>query len=65
MADKSPQERLQSLLTDELIDLLDELYPNRCPDLSLPDREVWARSGERRLVDTLKAINEQRNVLHP
>ena len=41
------------LITDDLIQGLDNLYPQRHPDLSLSDREIWYRSGKRSVVDYL------------
>ena len=41
------------LITDDLIQALDSLYPQRHPDLSLSDREIWYRSGQRSVVDYL------------
>ena len=41
------------LITDDLIQGLDNLYPQRHPDLSLSDREIWYRSGHRSVVDYL------------
>ena len=41
------------VITDELIQALDAVFPTRCPDLSLKDREVWYRSGQRSVVDYL------------
>ena len=41
------------LITDELIEGLDNLYPQRHPDLSLSDREIWYRAGQRSVVDYL------------
>ena len=41
------------VITDELIQALDQVFPNRCPDLSLTDREVWYRAGERSVVNYL------------
>ena len=29
------------VITDDLIFALDQIFPNRHPDLSLTDREVW------------------------
>ena len=40
-------------ITDDLIQGLDEVFPNRHPDLSLSDREVWYRAGQRFVVDWL------------
>ena len=41
------------LITDDLLQGLDNLYPQRHPDLSLSDREIWYRSGQRSVVDYL------------
>ena len=41
------------VITDELIFALDQLFPTRTPDLSLTDREVGYRAGQRSLVDYL------------
>ena len=41
------------LITDDLIQGLDNLYPQRPPDLSLSDREIWYRAGQRSVVDYL------------
>jgi len=41
------------LLTEELIKALDSHYPQRHPDLSLSDREIWFRAGQRSVVDFL------------
>ena len=46
------------VITDELIYSLDNTFPNRHPDLSLSDREVWYRAGQRYVVDFL--IEQQR-----
>ena len=40
-------------ITDELIFALDQIFPNRHPDLSLSDREVWYRAGQRYVGDFL------------
>ena len=41
------------LITDDLIQGLDNLYPQRHPDLSLSDREIWYKAGQRSVVDYL------------
>jgi hypothetical protein len=35
------------VITDELINSLDSVFPNKHPELSLSDREVWYRAGQR------------------
>ena len=44
---------LVSLLSPELLRELDKLYPDKCPDLSMTDREVWVAVGNRQVVSGL------------
>lgn len=50
-----------------LIGHLDRLYPNSVPDLSITDREVWFKYGQRSVIDLLKTLvresDERGNVL--
>ena len=39
------------VITDEMIFALDKIFPHRHPDLSLTDREVWYRAGQRSTVE--------------
>ena len=41
------------VITHEIIEGLDQMFPNSHPDLSLSDREVWYRAGQRYVVDFL------------
>ena len=41
------------VLSDELINALDSHFPQRNPDLSFSDREVWFKAGQRAVVDYL------------
>jgi len=41
------------VITDELINSLDSVFPNRHPELSLSDREIWYRAEQRYVVDYL------------
>ena len=36
-----------------MIFALDQIFPHRHPDLSLSDREVWYKAGQRFVVDFL------------
>lgn len=38
----------------ELIDYLDQAFPDRCPKIDMPDRAVWMAAGARSVVDFLK-----------
>lgn len=50
------------IISSNLLKYLDSLYPNRCADLSLSDREVWFQAGQRSVIDfLLKAKEEQEN----
>ena len=40
-------------ITNELIAGLEAAFPHRHPDLSLSDREIWYKAGQRYVVDFL------------
>lgn len=50
--------REHPLVTPELVRFLDAAHPNRCPDPSWTDREVWMAAGAARVIDGLKAALE-------
>jgi hypothetical protein len=56
-------------VTSELVTMLDELIPEKCPDLSTPDREIWHYRGMRQVVHLLrshlKERTENRHVQQP
>lgn len=37
-------------LSQALLDALDRLHPERCPDTSDTDREIWVKVGQRKVV---------------
>tara|TARA_E500000305_G_C3921044_1_gene188108 strand:- start:335 stop:526 length:192 start_codon:yes stop_codon:yes gene_type:complete len=41
-------------VSKELVDQLEDIVPNRLPDLSWNDRRIWYEAGKRSLVDFLK-----------
>lgn len=49
------------LLSRELLEELDKMYPQRCPDPKDPEREVWMKAGERRAIDVLWAKFNEAN----
>lgn len=55
-----PEENLPQV-DDELIEWLQDLYPNRVPDIDSPEREVWALVGEQRVVARLVQLRDQLN----
>jgi len=57
-----PKTLLDAPLTKELIDLLNELYPEKCPFLTQPERDIFFYAGQRNLVSLLtQAYNIQLN----
>ena len=40
-------------ITDELINGLDSIFPQRHPDLSMSEKEIWYKAGQRYVVDFL------------
>jgi hypothetical protein len=46
--------QLGTLVNGALLAELQKRFPNRAPDLTTPDREVWASAGEQRLIDFLQ-----------
>jgi hypothetical protein len=38
----------------ELLQKLNQLYPDRCPDPNDSEREVWMKAGERRVIAKLE-----------
>ena len=41
-------------LSKELIQMLDEIFPEQTPDIAWPDREIWVYAGKRDLIRKLK-----------
>lgn len=41
------------LLSVDLINDLDKLYPHRCPKMGTPSERIWFDSGKRELIDFL------------
>jgi hypothetical protein len=39
---------------EDLIQLLDEQIPHRCPTADMSEREIWMYVGSRKLIDDLK-----------
>ena len=46
-------------IPQELIDWLDEMFPDKCPSLSDSDRQVWFKAGSRYVVDFLKSKRKE------
>ena len=48
-----------------LLKALEDLYPNRCPDLNTPDREIWFKAGQAAVVQFLKTQYERQTTPTP
>lgn len=40
-------------ISNELVEFLEASYPERCPEVSWSEREIWIKAGERKLVRRL------------
>lgn len=49
------------VIPEDLLKELDHRFPERCPDPSWSDREVWMKVGERRVVRFLQSVFDQQN----
>lgn len=45
-------------ISAEIIEYLNELYPEKSPEITWGDREIWLRSGQRSVVRKLIAQYE-------
>jgi hypothetical protein len=52
---------------EQLIDVLDEMYPDRCPHLDMTPEQIWHASGQRSVVNFLielrRRTQEDSNIL--
>lgn len=46
---------------DQVVELLNQRFPDRCPDPKDPEREVWMKAGERRVVQWLLELRRRRD----
>ena len=42
------------VITEEMIDYLDKLFPDKCADLKDTEKEIFYKSGQRSVVNHLK-----------
>ena len=40
---------------EDLLKYLNEIIPDRCPEMSMNDREIWFTAGKRSVVNMLQA----------
>lgn len=43
-------------LDEALINRLEEVIPEKCPDITASDREIWMYAGSRSVVRMLRAV---------
>lgn len=53
------------IVDKDLIEYLEEVFPNEAPSLDTPEREIWAKVGEVQVVRHLRSIydEQQDNIL--
>lgn len=49
------------LIPRALLDHLDREFPNTVPETDWSEREVWARTGARRVIDHMRAMYEEQH----
>lgn len=47
-------------VTQELVTALDEMIPEKCPDLTWSDRDIWHYRGMRQVVHLLRSHLKER-----
>lgn len=50
----SPEDLKVEAISAQLLDELEELYPNRCADPNDSNREIWMKAGEQRILAFLR-----------
>ena len=48
-------------LSQRLLERLDELYHDRCPDPNDSERDVWIKAGQRKVVNFLWDVHDEQN----
>jgi hypothetical protein len=46
----------QPYIEKDLIEWLEQAYPERCPNINDPERAIWLYAGRREMVKVLRAI---------
>jgi hypothetical protein len=49
-------------LSKDLIAVLDERFPSRCPDPKDSEREIWIKVGQRKVVEFLQDVYDEQNT---
>ena len=56
-------EMLRPPIDEMLIRRLKEVYPDKCPSIDTPDREIWRYLGQVELVRMLESVYTEQNKL--
>ena len=48
-------------INKELIEHLNKLFPNKVPDISENERQIWFKAGQASVVSYLKQLLEEQN----
>jgi hypothetical protein len=59
--EQDQQNKVGVLLSLELLQAIEELFPLRPPQLTDSDREIWFKAGQYRVVEVLRAKFEEAN----
>ena len=46
------------IISKEVIDYLGNIFPDKCPDIKMTEKEVWFKSGQRSVVNHLIKENQ-------
>ncbi len=57
-------EMLWPPIDEMLIRRLKEIYPDKCPSIDTPDREIWRYLGQVELVRMLESVYTEQNKLN-
>jgi hypothetical protein len=49
------------LITQELLDYLEQQFPNKSPELNDSERTIWFKAGQSSVVRYLKQLNDEQN----
>ena len=53
-------------ITQELIDYLDDKFPDKCPRITFTDRQIWVSAGSSDVVKHLRRVKDEQeeNILN-
>ncbi len=48
-------------VSEDLLEYIERLYPDKSPSLKTPEREVWFRAGQASVAVKLRAVFDEQN----